>query len=197
MILKRGIIMKLTSLTTVANTFAKTTATTPAVVTKPVTTKAPATTKATPAVVTKPATTKATPATVPAVVVTSKPASTIMQAKAKLQHCKEQKKYGNFSIEELMPVMDKVYMGLKRFEKEIDKLWMKKRVITMEESDLFETFYALTFFEKVMANDITGAMFHLEDCVKELLSIKENYSLIIDYVDPKITRELEQVYSLL
>ena len=186
--------MKLNSLTSAAAIKAASTTATIAIA--PTATKATATIAIAPTTA-KPATTKAPATTVPATVVSSKPASTVMQVKTKIQHCKEQKKYGNFTIEELMPMMDKIYIGLKHFEKAVDKLWMKQNVIDMDQHDLFSTFYSLSFFEKLMSEDIASAMFNLEDCVKELVSIKDNYDLIYDFIDPKITKEMEQVYSLL
>ena len=166
--------MKLTSLTSVANTFAK----------------APATTKATPAI--KPAATTK-PAIAPAKTKAT-PATAVKATVPALANVKEEKKYGN--PEKIMKMVEKMYLTLTKFENAIDDLWANKHVLTMEQSELFSVFYAKDFLNECMKKNEVGVMHMYPKFIAEVTSIGDNFGLIEKHLSKSLINELLEFSKL-
>lgn len=152
------------------------------------------------AIITTPATTKATK---PATTKATKPATAKVPAKAtpvaktpvaELANIKEEKKYGDPT--KIMKIVEKMYLTLTKFENTIEDLWMRKNVLSMEQTDLFSVFYAKEFLKDCMKKNETGVMHLYPKFVSEVTSIGDNFELIEDYLDQSLIDELLEFADL-
>ena len=92
--------------------------------------------------------------------------------------------------EKVMKMVEKMFLTLTKFENAIEDLWMNKHIISMEQADLFSTFYAKDFLKKCMKKDADGVMFMYPNFVEEVTSIGNNFEIIEDYLDKSLIDDL-------